>query len=128
MDGLGKVVDVLVMDLAVDVPVGVNLVLPVGDDVRDDDLVVDDEADVAGEDLVTVRYEGGTVHLHAVLLEHGLEGAHLGDDVLFGRVGPVQDGFVGFAVKGIRQGRDGPIRPGHSEDDFPQAGGFVDDM
>ena len=75
-----------------------------------------------------VDEKGGTVHLHAVLLEHGFEGAHLGDDVLFGRVGPVQDGFVGFAVKGLRQGRDGPVRPGHSEDDFPQAGGFVDDM
>ena len=55
MDGLWKVVDVLVMDLAVDVPVGVDLVLPVGDDVRDDDLVVDDEADVAGEDLVMTK-------------------------------------------------------------------------
>ena len=126
--GLGEVVDVLVVDPPVDVPVGVDLVLPVGDDVRDDDLVVDDEADVAGEDLVAVRHEGGAVYLHAVLLEHGLEGAHLGDDVLFGGVGPVQDGFVGFAVEGLRQGRDRPVRPGHSEDDFPQAGGFVDDV
>ena len=57
MDGLGEVVDVLVMDPAVDVPVGVDLVLPVGDDVRDDDLVVDDEADVAGEDLVGMMFE-----------------------------------------------------------------------
>ena len=116
------------MDPPVDVPVGVDLVLPVRDDVRDDDLVVDDETDVAGEDLVAVRHEGGAVHLHAVLLQDGLEGAHLGDDVLLGGIGPVQDGFVGFAVEGLRQGGDGAVRPGHSQDDFPQAGGFVDDV
>ena len=95
MDRLRQVVDVLVMDLAVDVAVGVDLFLPVGDDVGDDDLVFDDEADIPGEDLVASLHQRRAVHLHAVLVQDGLEGAHLGDDVLVGRVNPVQDGFVG---------------------------------
>ena len=52
MDGFREIVDVLVVDLPIDVAVGVDLLLTVRDDVRDDDLVVDDEADVAGEDLL----------------------------------------------------------------------------
>ena len=116
------------MDLAVDVAIGVDLFLPVGDDVGDDDLVFDDEADIPGEDLVASLHQRRAVHLHAVLVQDGLEGAHLGDDVLVGRVNPVQDGFVGFAVEGFRQGGDGTVGLGEPQDDFPQAGCFVDDV
>ena len=94
MYGFGEVVDVLVVDLAVDLLVRVNLFLAVGNDVGYDDLSVDDESYVAGENLVAVRNEPGTVDNHVVLLENGLESVHLVDYVAFFGVHSVEDGFV----------------------------------
>ena len=76
MHRLGEVVDLFVVDLAVNLIVGVDFILAVGNYVRDDNFVVDHKAYVARENLVASVHGSGAEHLHAILFQHGLEGAH----------------------------------------------------
>ena len=54
MNCFRKIVDILVVDIAIHALVGINLGLAVGNDVGNDDLVVDDEADIPRKDLIAI--------------------------------------------------------------------------
>ena len=124
MNRLGKVVDLLVMDLAVYGIVGVDLFLAVRNDVGDDDLVVDDEAHVAGEYLVAVLHQLGAIDFDAVFEKHGLESVHLPGNILLFGIDALEDGFVRLGVEGFTKFGDGTVAVGESENDFTQASGF----
>ena len=112
---LGKIVYLLVVDLAVNLFVGVYLVLTVGNHVGYHYLVVDYETYVARKDLVAARNELRTQHLHSVFEEYLLEGVHFGRDGLLGGIYPVFYRLVRLAVVGFLQSWSGAVRFGFSE-------------
>ena len=122
VNGLGKIVDLFVMNLPIDVFVGINLFLPVRNDVGHDNLVINHKTHVAGENLVAVLHQTGAVHLDVIFQEDGLEGRHLPHHVLFLGIHAVFDRLVGFAVVSLFQRGNGTAGVGHSKHYFAESG------
>ena len=89
MDRFRKIIDILVMDIAIHALIGIDLSLPVRDNIRDYDFVIDDETHIPGEYLVAIGNKRRSVNLNAIFLENGLKCLHFADYVGFLGVNPV---------------------------------------
>ena len=124
MDGFGQVVDLLVVDLAVDRAISIDLLLPVGDYVGDYDLVVDDETHIAGENLVASFYRIRSVDYNSIFSEHRFESAHLADDVFVARVDALRGRLIGLGVEGLLRSRNRTVGFRAPKYHFAQASRF----
>ena len=124
MDGLGQVVDLLVVNLAVDRAISIDLFLPVGDYVGDYYLVVDYETHIAGENLVASFYRIRSVDYNSIFSEHRFESVHLADDVFVARVDALRGRLIGLGVEGLFRSRSRTVGFRAPKYHFAQASRF----
>ena len=105
-----------------------GLTLAVGDQVGDEDGVVDGEGYIACEDLVVVREWCGTQGAYAIPVEDVEDALHLVAYIGFGGEDPSAHGFVALGVVGLLKGRDGTQAVGKPEDDSSQTSRLVSDV
>ena len=115
---LGQGLEVSLSDAGEDgAPEGLGLEPAIGDEIGDEERVLDGEGDVASEDLIVVLQRRGAKHLDAVALQHSQHSIHLVDDVRLAGEAAELYCLVALGIVSLLEGGDGPYAIGETEDD-----------